>query len=240
MTKHVLLNNITHQNLKIRTGYSEAFGDKVDCVLTFPTEFGDVQKEYPIFFQKNAETGKFQSVAMLGLEKGENLFLTKAGWQGRYIPGVIARGPFLIGFQDQSASGGSDRAAVIHVDMDSPRVNEEQGEPVFLTHGGNSPYIEHVNSVLSGIQDGMAVSEIMFSAFSALDLIEPITLDIELNNGDQHRISGNYTISQDKLAALKGEDLAKLNAAGILQGAFLVLASLNNVNRLIELKNAQL
>ena len=45
-----------------------------------------------------------------------------------------------------------------------------------------------------------------------------------------------YTINQKKLAELDAENLHKLNRSGFLQGAFLVISSLGNVQRLIEMK----
>jgi hypothetical protein len=53
MANVVSLNNVTHKDLKIITKYSEQFGNNVSAVLTFPTEFADMQREYPILFQKN-------------------------------------------------------------------------------------------------------------------------------------------------------------------------------------------
>lgn len=237
MAKHVLLNNITHKDLKIVPGHSAAFGDNVGSTLTFPTEFGDVHREYAILFQKNPETGKFQSVVLLGLKSDENLFLTaSAGWQANYIPAVIERGPFLIGFQDQSRDGGDERAPVIHVDMESPRVSQTEGNDVFLDHGGLSPYLENISRVLNRIYDGMQISDAMFNAFTELDLIEPVNLEIELNEREKYRLQGNYTIHREKLANLAGEDLERLNRSGFLRCAFLAVESLGNIQRLIKLK----
>ena len=42
---------------------------------TFPTEYGDIQREYPIFFRKDPRHGESLSVALLGFAQDENLFL---------------------------------------------------------------------------------------------------------------------------------------------------------------------
>ncbi|HEY7885002.1 MAG TPA: SapC family protein [Cellvibrionaceae bacterium] len=240
MTNHVLLNNISHHDLKVDTRYSEEFGDNVNLVLTFPTEFADIQREYPIFFQKNQKTGQFQSVALLGFEKGENLFLGDGQWQASYVPGIIARGPFLIGFQEQEVDGELQKEPVIHVDMDNPRVNKDQGRAVFLEHGGNTPYLEQIANILKGIHLGMAANQAMFAAFEALELIEPVSVQVQLNEGKQYDLQGYYTISEEKLANLDAESLFKLNRSGFLQGAYLVVASLSNVKKLIDMKNRKL
>lgn len=240
MTNILPLNNVAHKDLKILQNYSQEFGHNVGAVLAFPTEFADIQREYPILFQKNPETQKFQSVALLGLTPNENLFLNGDKWNARYIPAIVSREPFVIGFEDQSATGGEVDAPVVMVDMDSPRISTHEGQHVFLEFGGNTPYLENINRILQGIYQGSAISEDMFDAYNALDLIEPVALEVKLNNGEIHRLTGNYTISREKLSALSASDLEKLNKAGFLEGAFLVMNSLNNMKNLIDIKNSRL
>jgi hypothetical protein len=235
MTRHVLLNNIAHKDLRVITRQGSEFGDNVGTVLTFPTEYADIQREYPIFFRKDAATGEYQSIALLGFSKDENVFLDEQGWHANYIPGIVARGPFLVGFQDPQADGRP--TPVIHVDMDNPRVSQTEGEPVFLPQGGNSRYIDRVASILNGISEGMAVSRAMFAAFTAAELIEPVKVEVKFSDTEQYSLLGLHTISTDKLRNLDGATLEKLNRAGFLQGAYLVAASMANVRKLIDLKH---
>lgn len=236
MARHVLLNNIDHKDLRVITRQSAEYGANIHVIPTFPTEFGDVQREYPIFFRRQGEGGGYQAVALLGLEPGENLFLQEDAWQASYVPGIIAKGPFLIGFQEQEVDGELRREPVIHVDLDDPRVNEDEGEALFLEHGGNAPYLSYVANVLRGIQEGMAVAKAMFAAFETYELIEPVNVEIDVHGDVKYELKGYFTISEERLRALPGEALERLNKAGFLQGAFMVLASLHNVGRLVEMK----
>src|SRR5690606_32686542 len=105
----------------------------------------ELQKEYPILFRQNSETKRYQAVALLGLNQGENLFLNPdlgSGWAANYIPAAIAKGPFLIGRQSRGAD--KNITPVIHIDLDHAKVGHEDGYPLFLEHGGNSPYLEHI------------------------------------------------------------------------------------------------
>jgi len=235
MTRHVLLDISTHRNLRVSQRYSAQFGDGVATVVTFPTEFVHLQREYPILFRKDAKTGEFLSVALLGFNKDENLFLDGDRWEAWYVPGVIARGPFLIGFQDRNEGGEVRREPVVLVDMDDPRVGDAQGAAVFDEHG-ETPYLEHIASILNGLHGGIAASKPMFEAFTALDLIEPVKLEIQITESEKYSLLGLFTINEQKLAALEGESLLRLNQAGFLQCAFFVLASLANVKKLIDLK----
>lgn len=236
MPRHALLNNVDHKDLRVILRYGAEFGDNVATVPTFPTEFGDIQREYPIFFRKDSATDEYQSIALLGLEKGENLFLDSGRWDAHYLPGIIARGPFLIGFQERFADGERREEPVIHVDLDNPRVSFTEGRPVFLPAGGNSSYLNQITAVLRGIHQGMDISKAMFAEFTALGLIEPIKLEVKLNDEETFNLAGLHTISQEKLRALDSESLFRLHRSGFLQCAFLALASVNNVSKLMAMK----
>lgn len=234
MANRVLLNNVDHGDLRVATGHDSGFGDDINQVLIFPTEFEAVQREYPIFFSKDAD-GAFLSVALLGLDRDENLFLEAGGWNARYVPAIQQRGPFSIALR----SGAGE--PMIHVDLDDPRVLAAQaeggGEPVFLPAGGNAPYLQHIARLLGVIYDGMEFSKAMFAAFEAHGLIEPVDVEIKLDDHTQYDLPDLYTISQDRFARLDGSALEGLHRAGYLAAAQWVLSSLGNVGWLVELKN---
>lgn len=230
MTNRVLLNNVDHGDLRVVTRGDSGFGDDINQVLIFPTEFEAVQREYPIFFRKDAE-GAFQSVALLGLDRDENLFLEERGWNARYVPAIQQRGPFSI------AVGQRNGEPMIHIDLDHPRVGAADGEPVFLPAGGNSPYLQHVARLLGVIYDGLEISKAMFAAFEAHGLIEPIDLEIKLDEHTQYDLPDLYTISRERLAGLDAGALEALHRSGFLAVAQWVLSSLGNVGFLVELKN---
>jgi hypothetical protein len=240
MTNNVMLNNVSHNDLKVITRNSSEYGDNIGTVQVFPSEFEALQKEYPIFFRIEPDSGQFQSVAMLGIVQEENLFLDENGWNANYIPAVISRGPFLIGFQDQSADGGEEKAPVVHINMDSPRIGKTEGEAVFSEFGGQTAYLNNINAILMNLYQDVKDSPALYNAFTALDLFEPVNLDIELTNGERHHLHGNYTISEKKLMALDGDTLAKLNATGLLKIAYHLITSMSNVKKLVDMKNRQI
>lgn len=178
MAKIELLNNIDHKNLKIKIERSAELGDNVWFTPTFPQEFRVLQNHYPIVFTKNTETGQFQAVALLGFEAGENLFLDENGWNASYIPLSIMRQPFLIGFQHAEKDGVAIKQMVVSVDMDNPRVNESEGEAVFLEHGGSTGYLEQVNSILNLINDGFERNSAFIDMLMGMDLLESFVLDV--------------------------------------------------------------
>lgn len=240
MARYELLNNVTHKDLRVVTGFGRQFGDDIGMVPAFPSEYAELQREYPIFFRKDGDSGQWQSVALLGFEQHENLFLQDGRWNAAYLPGAVAKGPFLIGFQEQRIDGELRKEPVMHVDLEHPRVGFSEGEPVFLPHGGNSPYLQHIAGVLRGIRDGLEFGTAMFAAFDSMGLIQPVNLDVQLDNKHRVGVSGLYGIDRERLAALDAGSLHRLNQAGFLEGAYLVLASLHNMRRLMAEKQRRL
>lgn len=128
----------------------------------------------------------------------------------------------------------------MHVDLEHPRVNAAHGEPVFLPQGGNTPYLDHVASVLRGIRDGSTYAAAMFAALDAKGLIQPFSLDVQVDERHRIAVNGLHGIDRDRLAALDGADLLALNRAGYLEGTYLMLASLHNMRRLLAEKQRRL
>lgn len=235
MANHVLLDNVTHKDLRVRTQHGAAYGENVGTVPTFLTEFADVQREYPIFFRRD-RNGDYFAVALLGFAPDENLFLEGDRWDALYVPGIIARGPFLIGFQERKEGAEVLQDPVLHIDMDSPRVNETEGERVFLEHGGHTPYLQRISRILGGLNDGHVINKRMFEAFAALDLIAPLELEVKITGTEPVKLPGFFSIEAEKLAGLDSAKLYDLHKQGFLHAAYLVLASHGTLNKLIDRK----
>jgi len=240
MTNHVLLNNVDHKDLKVVAARSAKYGDSIQFSATFFWEFRSIQADYPVFFRKDAESGAFTSVAVFGFEDNENLFLSETGWRANYIPLTVQRQPFLIGFQQSAPSGGAGKEPVIHIDIDSPRVSDSEGEALFLAHGGISPYLEQINSVLNTINEGYGVHQLFMQELVEHGLLESVALDIKLKDGSQNRLMGFYSINEDALAELEGNVVASLHEKGFLLPIYMAMASLSNIRTLIDKKNARL
>lgn len=240
MANNVLLNSIDHQNLKVITDRSEKYGDNVWFALTFPAEFRSVQAYYPIFFNKDSNTGQFMSIALFGFQNQENLFLSDNKWQAPYIPLSVARQPFLIGVQKVSEEGEEKEQRVLHVDLDHPRVNQEEGEALFLEFGGNTPYLDKAADMLEVLHHGIIDNKQFIDMLVEHDLLESFTLDVVLNDSSSNQMVGFYTINEDKLKELSGETLAKLHDKGYLQAIYMTIASQSNIRSLLNKKNEQL
>lgn len=228
MANNVLLNNVDHKELRVITTRHADYGDNVMLALTFPAEFRSIQAHYPIVFRKTVE-GQFQPIALLGFQDKQNLFLGRNGWEATYVPLTIERQPFLIGVSNQQM--------MIHVDLDSPRISRTAGEPLFREHGGTTEFAERVSSMLLSIHQGLEGTQPFMAALLEHDLIESFVLDITLANGSENRLAGFYTINEERLNALGGNALERLNKASHLQPAYMAIASLSQFRVLIERQN---
>lgn len=229
MTNIALLNNIEHKDLRVITEHRPGLGDELAWVPTFAAEFRALQAYYPIIFRKLDDGSSFEPIALLGFEEGENLFLEPNGWDVPTVPLLVERQPFLI--------GRSGDELMIQIDLDNPRVSKTEGEPVFLPHGGTSEYIDHVSTVLNTIHQGVQAGAGFIEALVKHELLEGFALDITLEDGSQNRLSGFYTIHEERLAALSADAVASLHATGHLAAIYYTLASTANFRSLIDRKN---
>ncbi|MGQ3053528.1 MAG: SapC family protein [Roseateles sp.] len=232
--KPVLLDNVTHRHLRVRTERSAALGDARQSALALPGEFRQLQAHFPIVFQwveTDAGKGGFQPIVLFGLEEGQNLFLTHKGWDSPALPMSLQRDPFLIG-------RAPDDGLQLHIDMDSPRVvRPEEGEvgtAIFLPHGGFSDYLDRLVTLMEHLHAQVQHLPVFIEALTRHQLLEPFVLDIETTGGEQSRLTGLFTINEERLAALPGAALETLTREGHLMPIYMQIASLAQLPVLVE------
>lgn len=236
--RHVALLPQDHAGVRVNTAHAAHLGDGVMFAPVFPQEFRQVQAHYPIVFMTDKASGGYRPVALFGLEAGNNLFLkgdgTRQTWDADYIPLAHRMQPFLIG---RSREGDLS----VHINLDHPRVNETggEGELLFLPDGGEAPALHDAADVLARVHEGEQTVVPFCAMLTELELIEPFTLDITLDDGTSGRLAGYYTIAEEKLAALSGAQLQRLNQAGALSPVFMAVASIGRFSDLIARRNAQ-
>lgn len=234
MTRPTLLDNVTHRHLRVRSERSAALGDARQSALALPAEFRHLQAHFPIVFQLvegDAANAGFQPVALFGLEEGQNLFLTDTGWDAPAVPMALQRDPFMIG-------RAPDDSLQLHIDLDSPRiVRPEEGEvgtALFMPHGGFSEYLDHVVQLMEHLHAQAQHLPVFIEALTRHQLLEPFVIDIESTSGEPGRLSGLFTIHEERLAALPGDALEALAREGHLLPIYMQIASLQQLQGLVE------
>ena len=233
MSQYEILDKDKHRRVRIKTGFGAELGDAVMYAMTYPMEFRDIQGCYPILFTKDPNTGGFFAAAVMGFEAHENLFLRDDGWDAAYVPALVQRQPFLI------ATGGEDdnKAPVVSLDIDHPRVTQGEGEALFNDDGDPSEFLKRKIALLDKLHRGMQHGKGFIDALLQHELLQQITLDIAFNDGSKISLEGFYTIEEERLYQLKGDVLESLNQAGYLQPVFMAVASLSRMRDVIERRN---
>lgn len=237
MSQPVLLNSNDHKHLRIdqKTALTKEATMR-NCSVVMQ-EFQRLAAYYPVVFTKNMETGKFAAVAVMGFDEGENLFVEDGQWLVPYRPLNVRRNPFMIGTQ-KTPEGGQEH--VVLIDLEDERVQEQEGEPLFNEQGFPTPFMETTTSILKTMQDGLEQTEGFSERMLELDLIAPATFRIEFRNGEQREIKGLYSINQEALNALDAATAGDLHTKGYLEAAYMMIASLGQMQPLIERKNARM
>jgi len=224
----VLLDNVTHRHLRVHTDRGPALGDARQFALALPAEFRQLQAHYPIVFQ--AIDGTYQPLALFGLEPDQNLFLQEGSWDAPVLPMAVQHDPFMIGRSGDQLQ--------LHVDLDSPRVvRPEEGDvgtAVFMPHGGHSEYLDHVVSLLEHLHAQAQALPSFIAALTELELLEPFALEVSFSDGQQGRVSGLLTTNEERLAALPGDVLERLQRHGYLLPVYMQIASLSRLQDLVE------
>ena len=238
MSTYKLLNNVDHKDTRVITERSAKYGDDVMFAMTFPFEFRSVQAFYPILFHRDGN-GELYPVALFGFQSGENLFLDDAGWHARYVPAMIRRQPFLIAFEAAAGQPGGEKRRMLSIDMSSPRVSSERGEPLFQPLGGRTPFLEEMATLLETLYHGAELNTRFVKALQEHRLIESVTVDIALDDGSRNQLLGFYAIDEEKVQGLSGDVLGELSRQGFLMPLFMIMASTVNMRTLVDLKNAR-
>lgn len=231
MTRPALLDNVTHADIRLHTERSAVRGDARHFALALPMEFRHLQAHYPIVFQLVEGDAGFQPIALFGLEEGQNLFLTPTGWDATVVPIALQREPFLIG-------RAPDDTLQLHIDLDSPRiVRPEEGEvgtALFMPHGGFSEYLDQIVRLMENLHAQAQQLPLFIEALKRYQLLEPFVLDLQMPGGEQSRLTGLFTVNEERLVALPGADLEALAREGHLLPITMQIASLAQFSLLAE------
>ncbi|WP_020208684.1 SapC family protein [Gilvimarinus chinensis] len=234
MTNLVPLDKDQHSELRIITHHGKEYGENVHLTPIVATELQSLVLDYPCALMKDEQTGHFGLYALLGFENNENLYLQQDQWRASYIPLHIRRQPFVsVTAQNQQGRGN------LLIDLDSARVNKEQGEPLFNTDGTNSQYLQNTQQLLGALMGGIQASQAFVQTLTELALLEPIKLDIAFASGQKQTYQGLYSVSAEKLSALQGKNLQTVHERGYLNACHYLLASLGHIRKLVDWKNAQ-
>jgi hypothetical protein len=228
MTRIVPLSKEAHKSLTVDARASAAYGDNQHFTHVIAKEFPLLVVHYPILFSKDADTGEFYCGAMLGFDAGENLFLEEWRDLEFYRPLGLQRVPFYAQGPD------------VAIDLDHPRVGVEGGTALFTEFGQPTRYLQRIIWAFQDLSSGITVTRSFITALLQLKLIEPISIEVEFDDGTMRDCAGLYTVNQDALSALPDQTVVELFRLGYLRLIHLMIASLKQIPTLARRKNGRI
>lgn len=206
------------------TGFS--FAAKAQSVILAGVEFFEAGREFPIIFSQT-ENGRMLPVALLGLEREENLFVDgQGGWQGSYIPAYIRRYPFI------NTEGGT---MAVCFDEFFDGFNAPESVPLFQD-GGPSQKLKEITEFLKDYYQQMKRTEELGALLAQAGLLKQIDAQVNLNDGRSFALNGMLVVDEERLNMLPDVDLVRLFRSGMMALIHAHLLSLKSFGALLERK----
>jgi len=222
------INSSAHGRVKIKSNPSFIQSKNKHFAPVVVQEFIGASKEFPIVFIKDAETGRFNAVVLLGLKPQENLFFDEKSWRGNYVPQALTLYPFVI-----HQAEGNDKA-LLCVDEDSPLVNETAGEAFFDEKGVQKSWLTAKGEAIVNYVDNTSITQNFIKLLLSKELLMPQTLSLNLAGQDEYTLDGLYVINEQKFNTLSDGEFAELRKTNALPAIYAVLMSMQCINQLIQ------
>jgi hypothetical protein len=224
------LNKNHHQALKVKLDPSYAHTAKSHIAPISVFELPQVQAEYPIVFIKDAETGRFHLVALLGLRPQENLFHKKGGWHALYIPQQLTNFPFML-----SASTEQPNNFVVGIDVESEVISKTDGEELFTQDGEQTKFLKQVTNNLARANSQVEATQNFIKTMVDKNLLSSQSLTVKPKNSEEFNVTGLYSINEETFKALNDLDYKELKDQGLLSAIYSCLFSTQRIAKLVNL-----
>jgi hypothetical protein len=223
----VLLDRERHRRRRVRAADGFGFARKAHSVVLAGVEFNEACKEYAIVFTRTG-AGQVVPVAMLGLRRGENLFVDDGGaWDARYVPAFVRRYPFVLAEMPG-------QSLAVCVDEAFAGWNVSEGEPLFDAEGGDTPFLKNALDFLGQYQREHLRTEAFCRRLQEAGLLKEMNARAQLGDGRAFNIDGLLVVDEHKLLALPDATALAMFRAGDVHLVSMHLASLSNLQRLVD------
>lgn len=221
-----------HQKLKLAKTRDLSHVADQHIIPVTAAEFAQASASFPVVLVKNPDSERYRSVAMLGLEAGENLYYQDKKWSALSVPQSIAMVPFSLGLDPDK-----ENTLTACIDLDSQFVGEDKDLALFNDDGKESEVLDNVQQALGRLYDNERMTENFIKELVDNDLLQELELNIALSTGEKKKLVGIFTINEDKVKGLSDEKVIDFHKRGLFVPIYSMLGSLSQVNRLVQLRN---
>ena len=224
----------THKVRLLAPGEVPEFARRGNAIPISYTEFQLIAREYPIVFTTGDEGRTFACVAVLGMTGGENLFYREGAWaRDVYVPAYARRYPFCMAKMTLNNVQQKDHLICVEKEF-----VDERGEAMFGAGGQPSAKWSQIERLLSEYEADLERSREMCAILGDYGLLEPFTMQANLNKGGAMHLTGMHRVSEKNLENLNAAQLKNLLRKGYLARIYLHLLSLENFARLLDRRTA--
>lgn len=232
MANFVAIKADKHQDLKLASKRDLAHVAEQHIVPVTAAEYAQASASFPVVLVKNPESPRYRSVVMLGLEAGENLFYNDGKWTGLSLPQSVGMAPFALGLDPDK-----ENTLTACVDVDSNLVGEDKELALFEAEGKESELLINVQNSLGRLYENEKMTENFIKELEENDLLQELELNVNLASGEKKKLTGVFTINEDKVKALAEDKVIDFHKRGLFVPIYAMLGSLGQVNRLVQLRN---
>jgi len=227
-----------HRRHKVQPLTDYSIAAEIHAVPITATEFPHAALEFPIVFVESgardaAGRAAMTPAALLGLRRGENLYVDRRRWDARYIPAYLRRYPFLT-----ATLPGSDAINVL-VDDAWSGFGEVGGEALFEADDTPAPALRRAIDFLERYEHETERTRAFCERLARLGVLKGMKADATLPNGEKVSVDGFHTVDEERLRAFPDDTVLELWRNGMLMLIQMHLVSLVNIRHLVNRKAAR-
>ncbi|MEG3765657.1 SapC family protein [Alteromonas sp. 14N.309.X.WAT.G.H12] len=226
---YVPLNKENHKDIKVAVNNAFAFAKNTHLSAASIREYAQLASSMPIVFIQDPKSERYHTVAMLGMEQGQNLFLLTDKWKGPHVPMNILRYPFDIRPEGEKLG--------VYIDENSDLVGKDEGQPLFKEDGEPAEFLENRQKFLGDLANSEMMTQRFIQQVIDLKLLDPIQIRLTYKDGQQRNVTGMMSINEKRLIELPEEKVVELHKQGFLGALYAIMMSMGQLNRLVELSN---
>lgn len=232
MNQLVELNSHHHGALKVLESSTMTFAKQQHLSSIRVTEVTQSVCNFPVLVTRVAGSGNWSISGVTGLELGANLFVEDDQWQATYMPKSFQSYPFYL-MQTNKAQADY----VVGADVTSDAFSETDGQPLFDDKGKATLFLNSAKTLLEDNIKNDILTYQFVKTLDELDLLKPIDLLVNYNDGTVNTLTGMHTVDEDRLQSLAPGAFEDLHKNGYLAPIYAMLISLYQLNTLVNKHN---
>lgn len=229
LSQWVPLSEQAHSHMKLKSGLCLEFYKSQHLLPVVLHELAKVAADFPVIFVKNAETGQFEMVGLVGVKSGHNAYVVDDRWRGISLPLVLASAPFSM----RPVEG--DDGFVLCVNEASSQFSAHEGDSLFEHGRKKSSLLERkAKLAMSFVESRIQTREYINYLLGNKLLIEQ-NMTITLDEGEDLVLEGIYLINDSAIKGLGDDLVLDARRRGYLTAIYAQMLSMQQMPRVVKL-----